>query len=112
MDVHTQNPRYLKFAFDSWATKVLTCKTSDKKIKAYGVEAIQGEYLNPVSSKYKGKGKGIDRVRRWYAKKEVILSAGPFETPKLLMVCSLDVVAASLSHSNPLPPAALWYRRP
>ncbi|KAG9049594.1 hypothetical protein FS837_009794 [Tulasnella sp. UAMH 9824] len=85
MEVHNQNPRLLKFAFESWATKVLTCKTRDNKIKAYGVEALQGANLNPVSNKFPGKGKGIERVRRWYAKKEVILSAGPFETPKLLM---------------------------
>ncbi|KAG8922341.1 hypothetical protein FRC00_007554, partial [Tulasnella sp. 408] len=85
MEVYNQNPRLLKFAFESWPTKVLTGKTRDNKIKAYGVEALQGANLNPVSSKLPGKGEGIDRVRRWYAKKEVILSACPFETPKLLM---------------------------
>ncbi|KAG8937915.1 hypothetical protein FRC00_009440 [Tulasnella sp. 408] len=39
----------------------------------------------PVSKKFPGQGKGIERVRRWYAKKEVILSAAPFEAPRLLM---------------------------
>lgn len=108
MEVHNQNPRLLKFAFESWATKVLTCKTRDNKIKAYGVEALQGANLNPVSSKFPGKGKGIERVRRWYAKKEVILSAGPFETPKLLMVCNALRTSEKLADYFEF--LALWYR--
>lgn len=86
VSVHEAYPQRLKFAFETWATKVLTCKTSDGRVQAYGVEAWQGANLNPVSAKFQGKGKGIERVRQWYAKNEVILSAGPFETPKLLMV--------------------------
>ncbi|KAG8926983.1 hypothetical protein FRC00_002411, partial [Tulasnella sp. 408] len=62
MEVHNQNPRLLKFAFESWATKVFTGKTRDNKIKASGVEALQGANFNPVSSKLPDKGKGIDRV--------------------------------------------------
>lgn len=66
------------------ATKILTCKSPDGSLKAYGVEAAAGTYLLPVARQFSGKS--TLSLSNYTAKYEIIISAGTFQTPQLLMV--------------------------
>ena len=49
-----KTPKALTFALETLVTKILTCRTTDGKVKAYGVSAVKGAAL-PVSPKFKAK---------------------------------------------------------
>jgi choline dehydrogenase len=78
-------PTKLILQTDTLATKVLTC-TSGNTIVAYGVEAATGPALIPVHRSFAGKPAGGLKTKVYRAKREVIVSAGTFQTPQLLMV--------------------------
>ncbi|KAF9026863.1 alcohol oxidase [Hymenopellis radicata] len=68
----------LTFTLDTLATKVLTCNDSESgSVKAYGVEMAPGAAL-PVAGNFHGKQDLNTTVVT--AKKEVIVSAGAFQT--------------------------------
>ncbi|KAH7335695.1 hypothetical protein B0J17DRAFT_51152 [Rhizoctonia solani] len=87
VDTRTKFPQRLSFATDTLATKVLTCADSAGKARAYGVEAAAGTYLLPVARQYKGKS--ALTKKQYTAKYEVVVSAGAFQTPQLLMLSGI-----------------------
>lgn len=74
----------LSFATDTLATKILTCTDSTGATRAYGVEAASGQALLPVARRFSGK-KALS-TKKYLAKYEIVVSAGTFQTPQLLMV--------------------------
>lgn len=88
MAVQARKPNLLKFQLSTLATKVLTCRETNGKIRAYGVETVPGAEIR-VSSLYKGKFPADQKKTNFYAKYEIIVSTGAYQTPQLLMVgCS------------------------
>ncbi|KAF8911417.1 GMC oxidoreductase-domain-containing protein, partial [Mucidula mucida] len=74
----------LTFTFETLVTKVLTCNdssTTNGSVKAYGVEIVPGAAL-PVAGNFHGKQDLNATVVK--AKKEVIVSAGTFQSPQLV----------------------------
>ncbi|KAF9269648.1 hypothetical protein L218DRAFT_281063 [Marasmius fiardii PR-910] len=86
LDVQHKHPRKLTFSLDTLVTKVLMCTDKDGIPSAYGVEYAPGAAL-PIASNFKGKSKL--KTRRARAKKEVIVSAGVFQSPQLLMLSGI-----------------------
>lgn len=85
----------LSFATDTLATKILTCSDSNGAPRAYGVEGTSGEALLPVARRFSGK-KTL-APKQYLAKYEVVVSAGTFQTPQLLMVCPFSYTFVSYS---------------
>ncbi|CAE7220181.1 unnamed protein product, partial [Rhizoctonia solani] len=54
-DVRMRFPDRLIIQTETIATKILTCKTSDGLLQAYGVEAASGAYLLPAARQFAGK---------------------------------------------------------
>lgn len=71
----------LSFALDTLATKILLCEDDDGKPSAYGVQVAPGAAL-AVASNYNGKGEL--KTKDVTARKEVIVSAGVFQSPQLV----------------------------
>ncbi|KAL0577204.1 hypothetical protein V5O48_004802 [Marasmius crinis-equi] len=86
LDVERDHPGKLIFSLDTLVTKVLLCSDLHGKPSAYGVEYAPGAAL-PVASNFEGKSKLETRTIR--AKHEVIVSAGVFQSPQLLMLSGI-----------------------
>lgn len=72
----------LTFSLDTLATKVLTCSDFENgTVQAYGVEIAKGAAL-PVAGNFNGK-EDLHPVAVT-ARREIILSAGAFQTPQLV----------------------------
>ncbi|KAL1716590.1 hypothetical protein EV715DRAFT_293071 [Schizophyllum commune] len=85
--VKSAHPDRLHFAFDTLATKIVLCQgEDDTQPKAIGVEVARNAGL-PVQSNFHRK-KHL-KTEKIYAKKEVIVSAGVFQTPQLLMLSGI-----------------------
>jgi hypothetical protein len=70
---------------DTLATKILLCKSA-KDVVAYGVSVAPGAKL-PIAQGFTGKQKL--KEKRIIAKREVIVSAGAFQSPQLASFSSL-----------------------
>jgi len=86
MAVAQSYPKNLQFATDTLATKVLLCKGAKGATMAYGVQIAPGAAL-PVS--YSFGGKVSLNVKNVTARHEVIVSAGTFQSPQLLMLSGI-----------------------
>ncbi|KAJ7472714.1 hypothetical protein FB451DRAFT_1250474 [Mycena latifolia] len=87
VSVNASSAGKLQFALDTLATKIVMCDsgTGGPSI-AYGVEIAPGAAL-AVASNFKGKGHL--RTKLIAVRHEVIISAGVFQTPQLLMLSGI-----------------------
>ncbi|KAG5726885.1 Choline dehydrogenase [Termitomyces sp. T112] len=83
--VQQSHPGQLHLSLDTLATKILLCN-SDSNITAYGVQIAPGAAL-PVASNFNGKV--TLHVQNVTSRHEVIISAGVFQTPQLLMLSGI-----------------------
>ncbi|KAJ7118936.1 hypothetical protein C8R44DRAFT_789680 [Mycena epipterygia] len=76
----------LNITLNTLATRILLCQGSDGLPTAYGVEIAPGGAL-PVAGNFEGKQDLV--VRNVMARQEVIISAGVFQSPQLLMLSGI-----------------------
>ncbi|KAK7047393.1 hypothetical protein VNI00_006624 [Paramarasmius palmivorus] len=86
LDVHDGNPGKLTFQLDTLVTRVLLCNNTEGVPTAYGVEYAPNAAL-PVALNFNGKSDLQTKTVK--AKREVIVSAGVFQSPQLLMLSGI-----------------------
>ena len=99
-DVQAAHPDRLHFAFDTLATKVVLCQAGNSsQPRAIGVEVARGAGL-PVQS---GFNRTEDlKTETIYAKREVIVAAGVFQTPQLVRDLRCVVLHDSMADDEPV----------
>ncbi|KAK4223243.1 putative GMC oxidoreductase [Podospora fimiseda] len=86
------SPKYpLTLKTQSLATKVILETRPNKKPVAKGIEYLEGPSLYSADPRHNPSSTGIKRTAR--ARKEVILSAGVFNTPQLLQLSGIGPAA-------------------
>jgi choline dehydrogenase len=85
LDVEQSSGR-LTLSLDTLATKLLMCNGTDGKPTAYGVEMAPGAAL-AVAGNFNGKIDLDPMLRNVTVKREVIVSAGVFQSPQLVGFC-------------------------
>ncbi|KAK7035857.1 choline dehydrogenase [Favolaschia claudopus] len=78
----------LNITLNSLATKILLCESSDGSTTAYGVDFVRDAAL-PVAGNFQGKEDFGNRTQSVMARHEVIVSAGVFQSPQLLMLSGI-----------------------
>lgn len=81
LDVKQTSSGRLQFSVDTLATKILMCNDSSGIPTAYGVEIAPGAAL-PVAGNFQGKSNL--QTRNITVKREVVVSAGTFQSPQLV----------------------------
>ncbi|KAJ7447064.1 alcohol oxidase [Mycena galericulata] len=86
VDVKQSSQGKLNFALDTLATKIALCDSGSGSPIAYGVEIASGAAL-AVASNFKGKSQLNTKLIT--VRYEVIVSAGVFQSPQLLMLSGI-----------------------
>ncbi|KAH7369373.1 choline dehydrogenase [Plectosphaerella cucumerina] len=90
----------LDIQLNSLASRVLFDKPASGKPRAIGVEYIEGKSVYKGDRRHDPSKKGT--VRKVYAKKEVIVSGGAFNTPQLLMLSGIGDAKQLKKHKIPV----------
>lgn len=78
----------LTLSVNSLATRVLfSTTTCNNQPRANGIEYLQGKSLYKADARYSDSNKGT--LKTAFARKEVIISGGTFNTPQLLMLSGI-----------------------
>nr|GAT54416.1 choline dehydrogenase [Mycena chlorophos] len=86
--VHAAQSNLLNITLNTLVTKVLLCAGQDGVPTAYGVELADGPgVVLPVADGFSGKQEL--EVRSVFARHEVVVSAGVFQSPQLLMLSGI-----------------------
>ncbi|KAK3328755.1 GMC oxidoreductase-like protein [Apodospora peruviana] len=95
------SPKYpLYLQLNTLATKVLFTKPGRGKPKASGIEFLEGASLYSADPRYNATKKGVSG--RAYARKEVILAGGTFNSPQLLKLSGIGPKAELARHKIPV----------
>ena len=101
LTVQLHHPQNLNFALSTLATKILLCQPddSDENPKAYGLQTAPNATL-PTSDEFSGKVE-LD-FTEYYARHEVIVSAGLFQSPQLVSraACISDLLKLVQTTAN------------
>ncbi|KAG6852352.1 hypothetical protein C0991_000462, partial [Blastosporella zonata] len=92
--VQKSHPGQLHTSLDTLATKILLCNSA-QGTTAYGVQIAPGAAL-PIASNFHGKA-ALD-LKSVTARHEVIISAGTFQSPQLLMLSGIGEQAQLQQH--------------
>ena len=96
-------PGRLKILTGCLATRILTDKKGDGSVEAIGVEVVEQDHAyraSPVSPLLHSPDPKPTQVIR--ARKEIIISAGAYNTPQLLMLSGIGASAELKAHQIPV----------
>jgi choline dehydrogenase len=90
----------LTVSLNSFATKVLFDEKKGKHPRAIGVEFLVGKSLYSADPRYNAKDTGTKK--RVYARKEVVVSGGTFNSPQLLKLSGIGPMTELAKFNIPL----------